>query len=94
MAKELDNIEMDMIEAERLGYGVQYGRYKADYPFTKEANEERRKRKPKTKPVQIYVFNCPVCGKEFTTSRRNKKYCSEYCKERRGSAAENPKNEK
>ena len=39
MAQKLDNIDLDMIAADRLGYGVQYGRFKADHPFTKEANE-------------------------------------------------------
>lgn len=33
--RKLDNIERDVIRAMELGYGVHYGNYKADHPFTK-----------------------------------------------------------
>ncbi len=31
----MDNLDRDVREARRLGYGVRYGRYKADHPHTK-----------------------------------------------------------
>ena len=30
----MDRIEYDVMEAERLGYGIHYGHYKADHPIS------------------------------------------------------------
>lgn len=79
MARKLDNIDLDMINADRLGYGVQYGRYKADHPFTKEANEPILSGKKKICIKQVYEHTC-ICGMKFTTTNKNKLYCSERCK--------------
>lgn len=85
-----DNIDLDMEDAERLGYGVHYGRFKADHPYTKDANEDRLYPKKKQKPQQeqqekqrvckIYENVCPVCGKKFTTPNRKRIYCDDVCK--------------
>lgn len=87
MAK-LDNIDLDMRDADRLGYGVQYGRYKADHPFTKDANEARISGKQGTQPAKQYISikrvhekTCPICRKKFTTTTKLKKYCCERCRE-------------
>lgn len=89
MARKLDNIDLDMIDADRLGYGVHYGHFKMDHPFTKEANESRLKKKQttQTKSRMEYVFNCPTCGKEFTTPNKARRYCSDLCKGRRDRTA-------
>ena len=34
----MDNLDKDIRMAEKLGYGVHYGAFKADYPNTKEKN--------------------------------------------------------
>jgi ribosomal protein L37AE/L43A len=88
MAKKLDNIDLDMIDADRLGYGVQYGRFKADHPFTKEANEPRLAGRKQIKECvkKVYVFNCPTCGEEFTTTNKNRVYCCDKCKIKKNNA--------
>ena len=83
--KPRDSIEMDMLEAERLGYGVHYGQYKVDHPHTKEANEAKlhpkNKQQPQVeKPRKVYEKVCPVCGKTFTTLCNMRVYCGDVCK--------------
>ena len=39
--KKPDNIDLDVRRAELLGYGIHYGRYKADYPNTKGMDPEQ-----------------------------------------------------
>lgn len=87
MARKLDNIDLDMIDADRLGYGVQYGRYKADHPFTKEANEQRLSGKKKISIKQVYENTCLVCGMKFTTTNKNKLYCGSRCRDQRRNLA-------
>lgn len=81
MAK-LDNIDLDVIDADRLGYGPHYGHFKVDHPYTKEKNEPRLaaggKKKERTK--KVYVLNCATCGAEFTTGNKNRRYCDDKCK--------------
>lgn len=82
-----DNIDLDVEDAERLGYGCHYGHYKADHPNTKDANEDRlypkkKKREAQLQPRTIYEKVCPVCGKKFTTTWVSKKYCDDLCKQR------------
>ena len=93
MAK-LDNIDLDMRDAARLGYGVQYGRFKADHPFTKDANEEKligkKNKQPATEKIsikQVYEKICPVCGKKFTATNKLKKYCCPQCRDKGGRTA-------
>lgn len=81
-----DNIDLDMEDAERLGYGVQYGRFKADHPYTKEAHEAKlypKKKQPQEEQLQVrkvYEKVCPVCGKKFTTPVIARVYCDDRCK--------------
>lgn len=82
--RRMDSIEMDMLEAERLGYGVHYGQYKVDHPHTKEANEEKlyqKKKQPQVEqPRKVYEKVCPLCGKTFTTLHSVRVYCGDVCK--------------
>lgn len=93
-----DSLSMDVLEAERLGYGCHYGHYKADHPHTKEANEARlcknRKKQPAPDGRKSYERVCPVCGEKFTTYNALKKYCSDNCKERRNGATARAKHRK
>lgn len=82
-----DNLDLDVEDAERLGYGCHYGRFKADHPNTKDANEARLYPKKKQPQEQlrvrtVYEKVCPVCGKKFTTTWVSKKYCDDLCKQR------------
>lgn len=87
---KLDNIDLDVQDAEALGYGCHYGAYKADHPNTKEDNaprlaqamRKRRKRDPKD-----YDRICPICGREFTAAYRQRIYCSDKCKMKKSNAA-------
>lgn len=78
--RKFDNIDLDMIEAEKLGYGVQYGRFKADHPFTKEKNEPYLSGKKKIKIKKVYPMICCVCGMHFTTTNKSQIHCSKKCK--------------
>lgn len=79
--KILDNIERDVIAAMRLGYGVHYGHYKADYPYTKDP-APIPVQKPEAEPAKPVEEEkdavCPVCGKTFIRNH-GRKYCSEEC---------------
>ena len=33
----------------------------------------------KKRPAKLFTKKCPVCGKEFVTDRKDKKYCCERC---------------
>lgn len=74
----MDNIERDVVAAMRLGYGVHYGRYKADHPHTKIEPE------PEEIDVSdIKFISCGYCGKQFSPflegRSHNSKYCSREC---------------
>ena len=69
--REPDNIDRDCMRAMALGYGVHYGRFKADYPHTADRDEVVPQYPPRI---------CPQCGTEFLPGRDNQKYCSEECK--------------
>lgn len=71
--RETDNLDKDTARAMALGYGVHYGRYKADYPNTAdEIPEEPKKLK--------YTKICLNCGMEFHPNRSDRKYCCEECR--------------
>ena len=77
----LDNIDLDVIDAQALGYGCHYGDFKADHPFTKDANEARlAKPKRKPQPHKVYEFYCRGCGAKFTTENKKRRYCTDACK--------------
>ena len=86
-----DNIDLDVMDALAMGYGCQYGRYKADHPLTKDANEARlaaKKKKPaEPKPPRKqrirftnYTKVCKCCGITFTTTSKGRVYCSSTCR--------------
>ena len=68
----MDNLEKDVAAAMRLGYGVHYGRYKADYPKTKEDTG-----------ADPYIRECRYCGKRFRAAglRNGKLYCDDWCRD-------------
>ena len=70
----MDNIDRDLREAERLGYGCHYGWYKADHPYTAEPEEEQSKKNG--------TGICRCCGAMFYKGGRAKLYCSDECREK------------
>ena len=72
----MDNLARDVREAERLGYGCHYGRYKVDHPYTRDEPDEpvcETRHKPK---------KCPECGESFIPDHGCQKYCSIACNNR------------
>lgn len=55
---EIDNLEMDTKRALDLGYGVQYGRFKADHPHTMDEPIIREED----------MGNCQWCGDREKTA--------------------------
>lgn len=91
-----DNIDLDVIDALAQGYGCQYGRFKADHPFTKDANEERlaaRSREPKKPPTpkparprfRKYTKVCKYCGNQFIATTKGRVYCDGTCRKKASS---------
>lgn len=80
--KAKDNLTLDVLDAERLGYGPHYGHFKADHPQTAEANRARLAGKPKREPQpkRVYEFFCMGCGRKFTTTNCMRRYCENSCK--------------
>lgn len=99
-----DNIDLDVMDALAMGYGVQYGRFKADHPFTKDANEERlaamkkgnkkppTPKRPKRPRFENYTLVCKTCGKKFISPNRHRRYCSPTCKTLRHEPIEKKEN--
>lgn len=80
--KPIDKLEYDVIQAERLGYGCHYGRYKADHPKT-QAEYETQHGKPAQKvDNRRVVRSCLRCGAQFTvgSTHANKMYCCDDCR--------------
>ena len=69
--ENMDNIEKDVAAALKLGYGVHYGRYKVDYPFTANHSVVKEPEEKRT---------CKLCGIEFIPHRSDQRYCSEECR--------------
>ena len=75
----MSNLDRDLAEANRLGYGVWYGRYKADHPGEPVA----------AKPVVVEEVTeadlldgiCEICGKPFRKYNSQQKRCSGGCSE-------------
>ena len=69
--KELDKLSQDMIQCEKDGFGVHYGKWKATQKqeeFNKELSDEWRV--------------CAWCGKRFKPKTKKKKlYCDAVCQE-------------
>ena len=73
----MDRIEYDVMEAERLGYGIHYGHYKADHPISDWTPEIANRPKP------IPPRKCKECETEFIPDRPNMWYCCDDCRNRR-----------
>lgn len=66
--KQLDKLSLDMIECEKAGYGVSYGRWKATQKPVKIV--------PKSSPDDWKT--CPRCGQVFKPTH-NQIYCDFVC---------------
>lgn len=71
----MTNLDRDIRMAEKLGYGVHYGLYKADHPHTKDIEVDVRIAAPR---------KCQNCGAVFYHERGNKIYCSVRCQKNAG----------
>lgn len=69
----MDNLSRDMIRAKALGYGVHYGKYKADHPGPTVIT------RPEVQEEEIKI--CAYCGEPFSLIGRSRrsKYCSNTC---------------
>ena len=76
--KELDNIELDSIRAMELGYGVHYGRFKADYPNTAVEIV--------VKDPKVRERKCKRCEAVFRPVRVDQVFCCMECREKWGAA--------
>ena len=67
--KQLDKLSQEMIQCEKDGFSVHYGRWKATQPIVKPV--------PVDLPEGWRV--CPHCGREFKPVKGNNKYCGAEC---------------
>lgn len=83
-----DNLALDAMDARAAG--MTYGKWKAQHPETKEANESRLSQPaPKraySETPKVYEFTCRGCGKKFTTQNKQRRYCDDHCKEKKDKA--------
>lgn len=76
----MDNIDRIMQEADRLGFGVSYGKYRAAYPdgskdiLTGTARESL--------DYDDDLRKCKICGREFFATHGNQAYCSAECSDK------------
>ena len=73
----MDSLDLAMREAERLGFGVSYGKYKAAYP-----NGSAGVADPAIETdlqCEDDPSQCKFCGKKFTITHGNQRYCSVDC---------------
>ena len=71
----MDNIDRIMKEADRLGFGVSYGKYRAAYP-----NGGNVVAKPaESEPPKRLSGTCRGCGKPFIKTHGSQAYCSQEC---------------
>lgn len=70
----MDNIDRIMREADRLGFGVSYGKYQAACGYRTVLSA------PKPKPPEKPTGICKMCGKLFVKSHANTIYCGPECK--------------
>lgn len=74
----MDNIDRIMKEAERLGFGVSYGKYRAAYPYgSADVLPSAKKRTMPGKATAV----CRHCRKTFVVRHGNQTYCSEECQD-------------
>ena len=86
--KPTDNLALDAMDA--LAAGMTYGRWKAEHPNTKEANEPRlapKKKDPEQyEPRKVHESVCCVCGKKFLTLNKKRVYCDDVCRQQKTAA--------
>lgn len=81
----MSNLDRDLAEMRRLGYGTNYGKYKLDHPNTqsellqKPSEDSTWKREPKQSGTEPHDLICKCCGIAFTSDRAGRKYCSTAC---------------
>lgn len=76
----MSNLDRDIREALRLGYGVRYGKYKADHPHG-TAPEQEDARPDNARPDN--ARQCKECDCVFVPHRHNQLYCCGECARRR-----------
>ena len=78
--KPKDNLTLDAMDARAAG--MTYGKWKAQHPNTKEANEERLApaQKPREQVRRVYEIVCAGCGKTFLAVNPLRLYCDDHCK--------------
>ena len=66
------NLDLDLIQCEKDGYGCSYGKWKA--------TQEVKKFEPvETNAFSVYI--CEYCGEEFTRKHfRPVRFCSDKCR--------------
>ena len=74
----MDNIDRIMKEADRLGFGVSYGKYRAAYPDGSKAVVSAAAQEPLECEDDLRM--CKICGKEFLPTHGNQACCSAECK--------------
>jgi hypothetical protein len=73
----MDNIDRIMKEADRLGFGVSYGKYRAAYPNgSGDVLVRPVEPEPAEKPSRI----CKRCGRTFVAAHGSQAYCSQECR--------------
>ena len=75
--RTMDNIDRIMKEADRLGFGVSYGKY---YAACHAGHVDALPSPPKPQVPEKPSRSCRHCGKLFICSRGNQIYCSPECK--------------
>lgn len=71
----MDNIDRIMKEADRLGFGCSYGKYRAAYPNGSADVLPTAKQASSGKKTAA----CRRCGKMFVVRHGNQSYCSDEC---------------
>ena len=83
--RKFDNLDRDVIAAQALGYGVRYGAYKTDHPYTREEPEEEE--------LPQDMGKCLYCGAIFTKKDRwhRRLYCGDECRTKYSNRMQNLK---
>ncbi len=72
----MDNIDRIMKEADRLGFGVSYGKYRAAYPDGSAGVLPKQLPKAPEKKTCL----CRLCKKPFVPPHGSRRYCSPECR--------------
>lgn len=76
----MDNIDRIMKEADRLGFGVSYGKYRAAYPDGSKNVVSATAQEPLE--YEDDLRKCKICGKEFSATHGNQAYCGPECSDK------------